>query len=150
LTFPASTAPSLGFVLANLQGVVASAKAQAQNALASMQAGQVNTLFIFSMLDQISGLNITLSQFSGVVGLNAYATAQITGYAGTLTADISAVQNAGIACITWVTANFPVDSGGFIQAFKLNADGTRVPTAFTNAQTAGLQTLLQAFINTIG
>ncbi len=46
--------------------------------------------------------------------------------------------------------NFPKDSGGFIQAFTLNTDGTRTPASFTSVQTVGLQTLIQALINTIG
>jgi hypothetical protein len=46
-------------------------------------------------------------------------------------------------------ANFPA-SGGFLQAESLNADGSRTQRTFTPTQTAGLQTNLSAFINTIG
>jgi hypothetical protein len=150
MALPASTLPSLGAVLQNVQNVAASVKAQAGNALISLQSGPVNTLFIFQVLDQVGNLIIYLNQVKTVVGLNAYATAQCTGYGGTLTTDITAVVNAAQAIINWVVANFPVDAGGFLQAEKLNADGTRTPASFTSAQTAGLQSAITSFIATIG
>jgi hypothetical protein len=150
MTFPASTLPSLGTVLQNLQNVTAGVKAQAGNALVSLQSGSVDSLFIFQVLDQVKSLVTYLTQEQGVAGLNAYATAQCTGYAGTLTADITTTVNAAQAITSWIVANFPTDTGGFIQAFKLNADGSRTAATFTSAQTAGLQTAIQAFIATIG
>ncbi len=50
--------------------------------------------------------------------------------------------------ISWVIANFPA-SGGFLQAYTLNADGSRTPRSFSTAQTAGLQTALTSFVATI-
>src|SRR5271166_3612704 len=150
MAFPASTLPSLAAVLQNLQNVAAGVKGQAGNALISLQAGSVDSLFIFQMLDQVRSLIGYLNQVQGTAGLNAYATAQCTGYAGTMTTDITAVINAATAIITWVVTNFPADTGGFIQAFKLNADGSRAAATFTSAQTAGLQSAITSFIATIG
>ncbi len=150
MAFPASTLPSLASVLQNLQNVAASVKAQAGNALITLQTGPVSSLFIFQVLDQVNGLIAYLNQVQATAGLNAYATAQCTGYTGTLTTDITAVINAAQAIINWIVANFPTDTGGFIQAFKLNADGSRTAALFTSAQTAGLQSAITSFIATIG
>ncbi len=121
-------------------------KAQAQNALASCQAGPVNSDFVFRLLDQTAAAINALTQWESVSGLNTYATNQ--GYAGTMTTDCGAVITAAQAILSWVVANFPT-SGGFLQAYTLNADGSRTPRSFTSAQTAGLQTALINFIATI-
>jgi hypothetical protein len=131
----------------SIRSNAAGVKAQAQNALTSLQNGSVTSDFIFRMLDQLIGVINALNSWKTISGLDAYATGQ--GYTGTLSADCTTCANAGTSCINWVTANFPA-SGGFIQAYTLNVDGTRTPRSFTSAQTAGLQTALQAFIATIG
>lgn len=130
-------------IRANAAGV----KAQAQNALISLQGGSVPTTFIFQMLDQLAGIIAALNSWRAVVGLDAYATAQ--GYSGSLTSDCGACATAATSCITWIVVNFPA-SAGFLQAESINADGSRTQRSFTSAQTAGLQTNLQAFIATIG
>ncbi len=122
-------------------------KAQAQNALISVQAASVSSDFIFRMLDQLIGAIDALNTWKIVSGLDGYATAQ--GYSGTMSADCTTAATAATACVSWVTTTFPT-SGGFITAYTLNADGTRTPRLFTTAQTAGLATALTAFIATIG
>lgn len=149
MALPASSTTALATVLGNLQNLSMSVKFQAQNYLVTLQTGSVNTISIFQFLDQMGGLIAQLNTWKVVSGLDTYATANLPGYGGTLTADITSTVNAGQNCINWVVTNFPV-SAGFLQAFKLNADGTRVATVFTSAQTAGLQTALSAFIATIG
>ena len=149
MSLPSSTT-TLGGTLQSVLGVAGSAKGAAANALSALQTISVDSNFVFQMLDQLRNLISQLNTWAAVSGINAFATAQIPGYAGTLTTDITATVTAATACITWVSANFPVDTGGFIQAFKLNADGSRTATTFTPSQTAPLQTLLQTFIGTIG
>jgi len=122
-------------------------KAQAQNAQVVMQTGPVGAQFIFSMLDQLSGLIAAINLWKVVAGLDAYANGQ--GYVGTMSTDVAACGTAALACINWVVANFP-NAGGFLQSETLNADGSRTQRNFTSAQTLGLQTALQAFIATIG
>jgi hypothetical protein len=128
------------FIRANAQNI----KALAQNALAVMQGGPVTTPFVFSMVDQLANIVSSLTTLKAIAGLDAYATAQ--GYSGSLASDCTACAAAAQTCITWVTTNFPI--GTAYTAW--NADGSRVPHSFTTAQTAGLQTNLQAFIATIG
>lgn len=125
----------------------AGVKAQAQNALLSLQGGSVQTSFVFAMLDQLSGIIAALNTWKTTVGLDNYATAQ--GYTGSLVSDCTACATAATNCITWVVTNFPT-SGGFLQAESINADGSRTQRSFSPVQTAGLQTNLQAFIATIG
>lgn len=136
-------ADAYNMIRSNAAGV----KAQAQNALLSLQTLSVPTSFVFSMLDQLAGIIAALNAWKLISGLDAYATAQ--GYTGSLVADCGTCSSAATSCITWVVANFPA-SGGFLQAESINADGSRTPRTFAPTQTAGLQTNLQAFIATIG
>lgn len=126
-----------------IRGNAAGVKAQAQNALISL-GGSVSTPFVFQVVDQLNSIAVALGQWKIVSGLDSYAAAQ--GYNGSLLADATACQSAATACVNWVTTNFPI--GTAYTAW--NADGSRVPHVFTTAQTAGLQTLLSAFIATIG
>jgi hypothetical protein len=107
MAFPASSIVSLSSALIQVQGVAQGIKAQAGNTLVSLQAGPVSAIFIFQMLDQLGGLISQANQLSSTPGLNAYATANLPGYAGTLTADITTVINAAQVCINWVVTNFP-------------------------------------------
>lgn len=125
----------------------ASYKAQAQNALVSLQAGSVNSDFVFRMLDQTASVIVALTAWRAVSGLDAYATGQ--GYPTTISTDCTATITAAQAIITWVAANFPA-ANTFLQSHTLNADGSRTPRSFTPAQTAGLQTAMTNFIATIG
>jgi hypothetical protein len=141
---------ALSVVLSTLQSSASAAKGAAQSYLATLQGGTVDTAFIFNILDAARGFIATMNVYSGVTGLNAYATSTVSGYAGTLTTDITASIAAAQAVINWVIANFPKDSTvTWLLAYKLNADGTRTANTFTTAQTAGLQTLIQSFIATI-
>jgi hypothetical protein len=124
----------------------ASWKAQAQNANISMAAGNVNSDFIYRMLDQLGQVVSALTLWKAVVGLDAFATAE--GYVGTLSTDCTNTISAANTCIAWVVANFP-SAAGFLQAYTLNVDGTRTARTFTPANTAGLQTALTSFIATI-
>src|SRR5258705_7204975 len=136
-----------GEAFAAIRSNAAAWKAQAQNANISLAAGNVDTNFIFRMLDQLNGAIIALTTWKAVVNLDTFATGQ--GYIGTMSSDCTTTSNAAQTCITWVVNNFP-SSGGFLQGFTLNADGSRTARSFTPANTAGLQTDLAAFIATIG
>jgi hypothetical protein len=121
-------------------------KAQAQNALLTLQGGPVNSDFVFRMLDQLAAVITALNTWKAIAGLDAFATGE--GYIGTMSANCTSTAAAAQACIDWVVANFPAAST-FLQSHTLNANGSRTPRSFTTAQTAGLQTALQSFIATI-
>lgn len=150
MSFPSSSQPSLSTALTNVQGYASGVKLQATAAVAFMAANSITTDYVFSVLDRLAGVILTFQTYQNVTGLNAYATANIPGYAGTLTTDITAVISAAQAAIAWVTTNFPKDNTNtYVLAYKLNADGTRTPASFTSVQTAGFQTALNALVATI-
>jgi hypothetical protein len=92
----------------------------------------------------------TTLNFTAATGL---AATTITGGTATVapfyTNDSANVYLAAQACITWWFNNFPVDSGGFIQAFTMSSAGVLTPNSFSSTFTAGLQSLLQTLINSI-
>lgn len=151
MTLPTSVNPYLGQALVQVLGLAAGLKTQAQDAIAQTNAGPVDTAWVFSAVDIMRNAYFTLERFKNVAGLNAYATAQVPGYVGTLTDDILATQNALQNCVNWIVTNFPKDStNSFILAETLNSDGTRTMRSFTTAQMAGFRTVLTALIATIG
>lgn len=151
MTLPVSTNPYLGQALIQVLGQAAGLKSQAQDAVAQTLAGPVDTAWIFNALDVMRAAYFNFERFKGVSGLNAYATAQVPNYAGTMTSDIAATQAAILACVDWIVTNFPKDSTNtYLLAQSLAADGTRTMRSFSTAQTAGLRTQLQALIATIG
>ena len=137
----------------SLQSIKASAlaiKNNAQAALNVLKSGSVTTDWIFTFLDNARFARDDLNAQAAMAGINAEATQQWPSYAGTLTNDIATIVTNINACISWISSNFPVDAGGFIQAYKLNADGTRTAASFTSAQTVGLQNALTTLIASIG
>lgn len=150
MALPASTS-SLQETLLTVKGASLVAKGTAQDAFTTLGAGNVDTVWVFLLLDKLRALISAANGWAAVAGINAYATAQLPGYAGTLTTDIQAVITAAQACIDWVVTNFPKDSTNtWLLGFSLNADGSRTARNFTPAQTAGLRTALQSLINAIG
>lgn len=144
MAFPSSSQPNLNVALSSVQSYAAGIKQQAASAAAFMVQNNVNTVYVFSVLDQLAGAIATLNLYKNLSGLNAYATANIPGYAGTLTTDIAAVVSAAQACITWVVTN-----AAAVSWYTLNSDGSRTAVSFTSSQTAGLQTALNALAATI-
>lgn len=150
MALPTSTTPWVAQALIQVLSQAAGVRAQATDALATLQGGPVSTTWVFNAVDQMRDAIANFNRVRSVTGLNAYATAQIPGYSGSMTADIAATQAAIQACIDWIVTNFPRDSTDtWLLAFSMNADGTRAPRNFTTAQTTGLQTLLSAVIATI-
>jgi hypothetical protein len=145
MAFPSATNnAALGSALTQLQNVAAGIKSTAMAAVTFLADNNVNTAYVFQTLDQLSGVITLLNSFKNVVGLNAYATANIPGYAGTLTTDLAVVVSAAQACIDWVVTN----TAG-VTWYSLNADGTRTMAMFTPTQTAGFRTTLTALAATI-
>jgi hypothetical protein len=121
-------------------------KAQAQNANITLAAGNVDTNYVYTVLDGLRQIRDALAQWKIVTGLDTYAAS--VGYSGSMVADCTSTQTAAVNAITWVFQNFPT-SGGFVTDNTLNADGSRTARSFTSAQTSGLQTLITVLIATI-
>jgi hypothetical protein len=151
MTLPSSSSPYLGQAFIQVMGQSAGIKAQAIAALGQLQSGNVDANWIFNAVDIMRDAITRFNLYKNVAGLNAYATAQVSGYAGTMTTDITTTIAAIQDCMDWIVANFPKDTTAvYILAFTMAADGSRTPRLFTPAQTAGLQTKLQTLIATIG
>lgn len=144
MAFPSASLPTLNVALSVIQNYGSGIKPQAAAAALFMSQNNVDTNYVFATLDKLSLLITTINQYKNMAGLNAYATANIPGYAGTLTADIAAVITAAQNCITWVVTN----AAGVVW-YTLNSDGSRTAVSFTPSQTAGLQAALNALAATI-
>lgn len=152
MTLPVSTTPFLNQALIQVLGQAAGTKAQAQDALATLQAGPVTADWVFNFLAQANAAISNFNRFKNVTGLDAYAQAQVPGYGGTMSADITGVVAAIQTCVNWVVTNFPKDSTKtYLLAYTaLASDGSKTPRSFSSTQTSQLQTNLQALIALIG
>lgn len=144
VTQNSQTGPADAYQL--IRGSAMGARQQANAAVGELAGGDVQAPWIFSVLDQFRSFISNMQGWSGVSGLDTYATGQ--GYSGSMSADCSTCITAAQAVITWVVNNFPA-SGGYLQSETLNSDGTRTLRQFTPTQTAGFQTALNNFIATI-
>lgn len=154
MSVPAST-PTLEGVRQQVSGSLVGVKSFAQTTLAALQAGTVDANFVFNIIDVLNAALSNINAQANALGsanftaLNNYVAAQTPGYAGTYTTDVTTAMNNVSAVISNIVSTFPTDTGGFIQAFKFNSDGSRAPATFTSAQTAGLQSALQTLIASI-
>lgn len=142
---PAST-PTLSSAIDQVRSILQGIKNGGNNAITLLQAGNVSTDWIFNLLDQLRNVVSSLNSLATISGLDARASAEWPTYSGTLSTDLGTVSSAATACISWVTTNFPTDTGGFAEAYTFNTDGSRNPRQFTPTQTAGLVTKLQALV----
>jgi hypothetical protein len=148
---PALTQNSLAYALQSVQNIAATTKDRATSANAAMNVGPVSTEFVFNQLDMLAACIANLDAVKNTAGLDAYASAQVPGYTGTMSTDIAATQAAAQSSIDWVTANFPKDSTNtWLLGHQLAANGSRTPRNFSTAQTAGFRTALSNLLVTIG
>lgn len=142
-----STTPWRGQAFTQVISQAAGTRAQAENALATLQAGPVDTVWVFNFLDQLRDALDRFTRFKNVTGLDAFAVAERPDHPTVMTVDIAAVQSALQNCIDWVISNFPKDTtGNWPLAFQWGANGRRVPRSFPSSSTTGLQPLLQILI----
>ena len=143
MPFKTNQAQAVGFARAIDQA--AWIKGRAQAAVLQLQ-GNVNSDQVFQMMDDLRSAISLFNAVSAIPGIGAYAQAQYNDNTYDVVAAFTGMVNAINAVVSWVVTNFPAGTGGFLQAYKINADGSRVPTVFTPAQTAGLTTALNNVI----
>lgn len=122
-------------------------KAGCDNAVMQLQGGPSDSYYIFTLLNNAAAYQRTLTDLKAAPGLDQ-AAILIPGYGGTLTNDLQATINAIQAVIDWILNNVPT-SGGFVLAYKWQADGKQVGRVFQPAATAGLVTQINALKGTI-
>lgn len=116
----------------------------------------VNTLaaggssdFVFSIIDSLYEDRESMKSIRGTSGLIAYAQEQelLADY------DIVAELDALIILITDVISSvvlaFPTNSGGFLLAHTINAEGQRIPREFSSANLAEIKNKIQLIADNI-
>ncbi len=123
-------------------------KQRAQSAVATL-ASNVNATQVFQILDDIRSQLTVFNQVAAIPGIGGYAQAQFNDNTYNVATEFSAMVAAVQGVVDWTVTNFPKGAGGFLQAYTINADGSRTAAVFTPAQTAGLTTALNAVIASI-
>lgn len=144
MAFIASQA-SLQKALNDAQNQAAWIKGICQQAVISL-TGTVDANFVFQLLDNLRAAISMLNADAAVPGIAAYAQAQFSNSGYNISAEFTAMVNDLNSVVSWVVANFPKDTGNFLQAYTINADGSRTAATFTSAQTAGLTSALNTVI----
>lgn len=152
MTFPAAGGTTFPYTLdAAWQGArnaAAQVKQQAVALNSQISAGPVSAQVIITSLSFFITLNNQLTTYAATPGIAAYAQAQINNPSLDVVGAFTSMQNALTSVNQWVVSNFPVDTGGFLQAIQF-VSGVPTYTTFTQAQLSGLATLLTALTATI-
>lgn len=149
---PTANAPYLSNALAQILGQASTTKGLAEQSIAAIQAGPINTSGLFALLDQFNRAIQRFEYQATPAGLDAYAVEQVPGYTGALTVDVAATVAAIRYCNDWIVATLPKDeSGTWLLAQQIAPDGTRTDRSFdAGGEQTELQTRLQALLATIG
>lgn len=154
MAFPATGGASFPLTLdvawTKARDTAANIKSQAVSLNAQITAGPVSSQVVINATSFLANLNLTLTQCAAVPGIAAYAQQQVNNPTLDVAGSFSAMQSALVTVVTWVMTNFPKDVNGNLLAIQFNGSGQLVWTSFTQAQLAGLATLLTALSATIG
>lgn len=131
------------------RSVAASVKATANNILALIAAGPVSSIQLVGLPGYMNQQNTILTQCGAVSGIAAYAQAQVGNAGLNVPAAFSAMQTAMTNVSNWVTTNFPKDGSNNLLYQQYNGGGNFAYLSFTQAQLAGLVTVLNALVATI-
>lgn len=153
MAFPAAGGPTFPQTLevawASARNVAAQIQNTAINLNTQISAGPVSSQTIINACSYLANLNTQLTAVAAVPGIAAYAQAQVNNAALNVASAFTAMQNALVVVTNWIVANFPVDTGNFLQAMTFNASGVVQWSNFTSVQLAPLATLLTALSATI-
>ena len=116
--------------------------------IAELAAGPVESVTVIQEYQNLGAARDRLNQAAALSGIGAYAQAAEDDPTYDVVAEIGVVVTAIEAALTWVDSNFPA-SGGYILFAQID-DGAVTNRSFTEAQTAGLRTALQAVVTAIG
>lgn len=153
MAFPASNGATFPLTLdaawIKARDTAASVKNQTDALNAQITAGSVSGQVILNTASMLANCNTILTQCAAVPGIATYAQGQVNNATPDVAGAFTAMQNALVAVTNWIVANFPKDTGNFLQAFTITAQGQMVWVTFTQAQLSGLATLLTALSATI-
>jgi hypothetical protein len=126
-------------------------KNRSQNLYDRCAAGDTSALTILDYATYLADMKLRLDQVTSVGGIVAYAQAQIDDATFDIAAEYTAMATQIGVTLSWIDDNFPKDGSGYLLAvkFKTGDPGRTEPRLLSSAQTAGLQTALQALLATI-
>lgn len=153
MPFPASNGSSFPLTLSDAwlaaRNSAATIKQQATSVSSQIAAGSVSAQTIINLCSLFSNINVQLTQCAAVPGLVAYAQQQVNNPTLDVAAAFTAMQNALVACGSWIITNFPKDAGNNLLAVQFGVQGQLQWNLFTQAQLAPLATLLTTLSATI-
>ena len=147
MAFPASTATlSEGWI--NACRMALAMKRQAQEDRARMAAGPVPASLVLDMEPRLRDTKASLQQVAAIPGIAEYAQQQANNPALNVATEFTAMLNALDNVVAWIRTNYPVHNG-YLLSQTFGATG-RQDRTFSAAETAGLRTVLDALIASVG
>jgi len=150
MTFPSSTGTlaTLSEAWTQARQIAASIKDNATSLSSQSAAGNVGSSQVLRMSVFLRDARVRLMTIKDTPGIGAYVQAQLADQNINIAADFDAMVLAMDNVIAWIVTNFP-QSGGFLAAQTIAANGSISDRQFTPAQTANLRPLLDALSATI-
>lgn len=154
MAFPSTTGSrqeNLSQAWLTARNVASGIKDKTQNLHDKCAAGDTSALTILDYATYLADMKLRLDQITSISGIAAYAQAQIDDGTFDVAAEYSAMATQIGVTLSWIDDNFPKDGSGYLLAMKFKAGdpGRTEARQLTTAQTAGLQTALQALLATI-
>jgi hypothetical protein len=109
----------------------------------------LNAQQIWGLTGQLSGFNQSLTIYAAVPNLGSFAQTALGSATLDIVAAFNTMQSAIVSTVQWVSTNFPVDAGGYLQYAKSDGNGNLLYTQFTPAQLTGFVTVLNSLAATI-
>lgn len=131
-----------------LRQTASNAKLLAATSRAAMLAGPVSANAVRQLLESFITAKAEFVAAAAVPGIAAYAQAQEGDANYDVAAEFSAMNTAATNVINWIVNNMPKGASGHVLTETWSAAGIATRT-FSTAETAGLRTVLDAFIATV-
>lgn len=149
MAFPASQ-QALADGLITIQRVALRHKqfmTQARNQLSTVT---VSANQVIQVLTETKSVIEIMERAAAVSGMAQFAKNQFDDQGLDIVAEFQSLRSGLEGVRDWVIGNFPMSPGGFIEKDTLETDGSITVRQFTPAQTAGLVSVLDTSIATIG
>jgi hypothetical protein len=149
MAFPSATGTLASQAEAWMQArqIATGIKDNALSLRTSSAAGNVGSSQILRLATYLQDQRGRLAFIAAVPGIGAYVQAQLNNSINIAT-EFNSLLVAMDDVVNWIVNNFP-QSGGFLAAQTIGANGAILDRQFTPAQTSGLRPFLDALTGTI-
>lgn len=150
MAFPSTSGTahqSLSGAWLEAQQLAASVRNQTQVLRSAAAGSGLNSTSILRYTAMLSGTHAALTRIGAIPGIAAYAQAQINSSIDII-AEFNSLKGAIASVVSWVVANFP-QSGGFLLASSINAQGITTDRQFTPATLTNFIAALDGLIAVI-